>query len=133
MAYAYQCFAFVGFLALAVFSTFPIRADISTTNVQEQEVLTGEILGPIDGTTGDITLPGGSGILVDANGELIIDAGSLFRADALDSTGTNEITIDQAGSTLEISSTAIVGNGDASNGSLNLTNGALLDLSLIHI
>jgi len=121
--------AFLGLLVLTVFSTFPIRADISTTNVQEQEVLTGEILGPIDGTTGDITLPGGSGILVDANGELIIDAGSLFRADALDSTGTNEITIDQAGSTLEISSTAIVGNGDGSNGSLNLTNGALLDIS----
>ena len=51
MAYAYQRFAFVGFLALAVFSTFPIRADISPTNVQEVNAFR-QVIAPVNATQG---------------------------------------------------------------------------------
>lgn len=103
-------------------------ADIDPTNVFEENRITEQIIGPVNPTTGNITFPPGSGILIDAAGQLIIDAGSVFSADAVRNVGTSLLIVDQTGSVLQIGDEVNLGRGVGSNGTLTLSNGALLDI-----
>lgn len=116
-------------LALGVFVLFQQSfADIDPTDVFEENRIAEQIIGPIAATSGNIVLAAGSGILIDGSGQLIIDAGSLFSADALRNIGSNLLIVDQAGSTLQIGDEINLGRGSGSDGTLTLTNGALLNI-----
>ncbi|MEM1433626.1 MAG: autotransporter domain-containing protein [Pseudomonadota bacterium] len=115
-------------LAVTLSLTQKVSADIIPTDTFEQDIATGAIIGPITGTTGDINLPAGSGILIDGTGQLIINAGSLFRADAFAHNGTNSLLLDQIGSTLDIGDELNLGRGAGTDGLLTITNGALLTI-----
>lgn len=106
----------------------PTMGDIDPTDVFEEDRITQVIIGPINPTTGDLILPPGSGIVIDGTGQLIIDAGSLLSADALRNNGINLLQIDQVGSTLQIGDEINLGLGSGIDGSLTITNGALVNI-----
>lgn len=101
-------------------------ADILAINTFEQDVGTGSLLGSITSGSTDVILPLGSGIFIDASGQLIIDTGNLVQADALSSIGTADLSIDNA--TLSIGDDLVISNSGGANATLSLVNGAVLNI-----
>ncbi|MFK7915906.1 MAG: beta strand repeat-containing protein, partial [Pseudomonadales bacterium] len=120
--------AALALLAILTGLTHQASADIIATDTFEQDTETGAIIGPITTTTGDIILPAGSAILIDGTGQLTINGGSLFRADAFNHLGANTLLLDQINSTLEIGDELNLGSGAGGDGTLSVTNGALITI-----
>lgn len=105
-----------------------INAAVTTDDVVEQETETGNIIGPILTTAGDINLPVGSSILINDAGALTVDAGSTLGGDALNFGGTGGVLIDGAGSTVALIDELNLGRGIFTDGTLTLLNGAVLSI-----
>ncbi|MEM6709214.1 MAG: autotransporter domain-containing protein [Pseudomonadota bacterium] len=104
------------------------QAAIATDDTFEQDSETGTLIGPIGPAAGDIILPDGRSIFINGTGSILIDAGSRLRGDALGNGGTNLISLDGAGSTLELGDEFNLGRGVGSDGTLSLSNGALITI-----
>lgn len=120
------CVATLAFITLTLGHN--ANGAIVVVDVLEQDAETGEILGVVVGTAGDITLPDGSGIIIGQTGQLIIDAGSVFSAASLNDNGVILVIIDELGSTLNIGDEVNIGSGVGIDGSLTVTAGAVLSI-----
>ena len=111
---------------ICIFTLHNANADITASDTEERDVETGTLIGSILSSTGDLILPVGSGIFIDATGQLIIDGATLVRADALSSIGDAELIVDNG--TLTIGDDLIISNSGGANSTLSLLNGAVLNI-----
>lgn len=102
------------------------NADITASGTEERDVETDTFIGSILSSSADLILPVGSGIFIDAQGQLIIDGSTQVRADALTSIGAGQLIIDNG--TLTVGDDLIIGNSEGSNSTLALLNGAVLNI-----